>query len=151
MNANTFQGIAPWSCPWSHGSRTMSRSETSRGLTSLDQAFGNIREKLRWASENSHFFRESAKKTWPKQIWYTACKLGIHTVWQICLFVKVSEMHRTKDWSPSFGIQHGLSYGVVEKAWVDTRWCPPSHKLVYNPNNYRYNPHNPSYSTYKPT
>ena len=21
-----------------------------------------------------------------------------------------------------------------------TRWCPPSYKLVYNPNNYRYNP-----------
>ena len=27
-----------------------------------------------------------------------------------------------------------------------SRWCPPSYKLVYNPNNYnyRYNPHNPS-------
>ena len=24
-----------------------------------------------------------------------------------------------------------------------TRWCPPSYKLVYNPNNYRYNPHKP--------
>ena len=23
------------------------------------------------------------------------------------------------------------------------RWCPPSYKLVYNPNNYRYNPHKP--------
>ena len=30
--------------------------------------------------------------------------------------------------------------------------APPSYKLVYNPNNYRYNPLiNPSYSTYKPT
>ena len=26
---------------------------------------------------------------------------------------------------------------------VITRWCPPSYKLVYNPNNYRYNPHKP--------
>ena len=33
-----------------------------------------------------------------------------------------------------------------------TRWCPPSYKLVYNPNNYRYNPLiTPSYSTYEPT
>ena len=24
-----------------------------------------------------------------------------------------------------------------------TRWCPPSYKLAYNPNNYRYNPHKP--------
>ena len=30
--------------------------------------------------------------------------------------------------------------------------APPSYKLVYNPNDYRYNPLiNPSYSTYKPT
>ena len=29
------------------------------------------------------------------------------------------------------------------ESWVATRWCPPSYKLVYNPNNYRYNPHKP--------
>ena len=23
---------------------------------------------------------------------------------------------------------------------IPTRWCPPSYKLVYNPNSYRYNP-----------
>ena len=35
---------------------------------------------------------------------------------------------------------------------IPTRWCPPSYKLVYNPNSYRYNALiNPSYSTYKPT
>ena len=26
---------------------------------------------------------------------------------------------------------------------ICTRWCPPSYKLVYNPNSYRYNPHEP--------
>ena len=34
-------------------------------------------------------------------------------------------------------------YRVVHKLPIHTRWCPPSYKLVYNPNNYRYNPHKP--------
>ena len=38
------------------------------------------------------------------------------------------------------GYFNGITHKVV----------PPSYKLVYNPNNYRYNPlMNPSYSTYK--
>ena len=46
---------------------------------------------------------------------------------------------------------------IIQEWWIhqtkeDTRWCPPSYKLVYNPNNYRYNPlMNPNDSTYKPT
>ena len=47
------------------------------------------------------------------------------------------------------GSQHSVAWMNMEnirrfpKLEIVTRWCPPSYKLVYNPNNYRYNPHKP--------
>ena len=41
-----------------------------------------------------------------------------------------------------FPLNFGAS-SFSRTAMESTRWCPPSYKLVYNPNNYRYNPHKP--------
>ena len=41
----------------------------------------------------------------------------------------------------SFGPGISTFHWDHRKGVFSTRWCPPSYKLVYNPNNYRYNPH----------
>ena len=55
-------------------------------------------------------------------------------------------------WLPWGSRQPNSQGKLYEKPMKPYKVVPPSYKLVYNPNNYRYNPLiNPSYSTYKPT
>ena len=45
-------------------------------------------------------------------------------------------------WRSTGREESGTWEDILQIQWI-TRWCPPSYKLVYNPNNYRYNPHKP--------